>query len=58
MECRKGSEMIGGVGADEASPPAPLVVDVVVEIDGQSFSGRAVRSVADTNAATIHLVDE
>ena len=58
MECRKGAEMIGGVGVDEVSPPAPLVVDIVVEIDGLSFSGRAVRSVVDTNAATVQLVDE
>jgi hypothetical protein len=58
MECRRGSEMVGGVGAEEASPPAPLVVDVVVELDGQEFSGRAVRSVSEVNAAPIEVVDE
>lgn len=50
--------MIGGVGADEISPPAPLVIDIVVEVDGQPFSGRAVKSVADTTVATVQLMDE
>lgn len=58
MECRRGSEMVGGVGSDEASPPAPLVVDVVVELDGREFSGRAVRSVPEVNVAPIPVVDE
>ncbi len=35
--------MVGGVGARQS---AVLVVDVVVELDGQEFSGRAVRSVS------------
>lgn len=58
MECRRGSEMVGGVGSDEASPPAPLIVDVVVEVDGREFSGRAVRSVMEVNVAPIEVVDE
>lgn len=57
MECRRGAEMVGGVGSDEASPPAPLVVDVVVELDGKEFAGRAVRSVPEVNAAPIEVVD-
>lgn len=58
MECRKGSEMVGGVDAEEANPPAPLVVDVVVEVDGKEFSGRAVRSVPEVNVASIAVIDE
>jgi hypothetical protein len=58
MECRKGSEMVGGVAFDEASAPAPLVVDVVVEYNGREFSGRAVRSVPEVNVASIEVIDE
>lgn len=58
VECLKGAEMIGGVGADEVSPPAPLIVDIVVEFEGKLFSGRAVKSVAETTVAPVQLVDE
>jgi hypothetical protein len=57
LECRKGGEIIGGVAPEEKSPPAPLVVDIVVEMDGKAFAGRAVASVADTKLSAANLVD-
>ncbi len=58
LECRGGSEIIGGVDKEEVSSPAPLVVDIVLEIAGRSYSGRAVGSVPDTTVASAKLVGE
>ena len=49
--------MVGGVDSGESSPPAPLVVDVVVELDGREFSGRAVRSVQEMVDSPVEVVD-
>jgi hypothetical protein len=58
MECRKGSEIVGGVDRTPLTPPAPLVIDIVVEVDGQPFSGRAVGGLAVLDVAPARLFDE
>lgn len=58
MECRRGDEIIGGVEKAQLTPPAPLVIDIVVEVDGQAFVGRAVGSVPEANVAPVKLFDE
>jgi hypothetical protein len=56
MECRGGAEMIGGVDKEEMDSPAPLVVDIVVEVGGRSYAGRAVGGVPETQVASAELV--
>jgi hypothetical protein len=46
MECRHGDEIIGGVEDAQLTPPAPFIIDIVVQVDEKVFVGRAVGAVA------------
>jgi len=58
LECRRGAEMVGGWSPEETTDTLPFIVDIVVEVDGRTFSGRALKRITDVTTSSAQVVDE